>query len=392
MFFQRSLVGIIEKYLVTREIIAVIGPRQAGKTTLINHILDKLTNVKRITPDDAFALNLFKNDIDSFIEFNVKGFDYLFIDEIQYAEKSGKQLKYIYDTQNIKIFIAGSSSAEISIQSVKYLVGRIFLFTLYPFSFGEFLQYKNPALHKLYSGKNFGVEINSKLNKYINEFILFGGYPRVVLSECSDEKITGLNNIISTLLLREVRDLFGIVESDKLIDLVKALALQIGNFINYSELSDLTGLRHNKLKELLAVLDELFICKRCLSFSKNPRIEISKNPKMYFHDCGLRNAVLNNFEKERTDRGALYENPVFSELIKKGEKPKYWRTKSGAEVDFVLNDTPIEIKTTGKLSKSLRSFVNKYSPKEAYIISETEKGKENLNGTDLFYYPFSKFI
>lgn len=392
MYVERTLEGLIKKYLPQKEIIAVIGPRQSGKTTLLKHVLKSLTNVNIITFEDVTLLNLFQNEIESFIELYIKGYDYVFIDEIQYAKNSGKQLKYIYDTQNVKILVSGASSTEISIQSVKYLVGRIFVFELYPFSFEEFLLAKNKKLCGLYKTKTFGLEIVKKLQRYVDEFLTFGGYPRVVLSESNEEKIMVLKNIYNTLLLREVKDLFGIGNNEKLIKLIKALSLQIGNLINYSALCDISGCSFATLKKNLNILELLFICNRCYPFSKNSKTELVKNPKIYFVDYGLRNMIINNFSSERSDKGALFENLIYTEYQKNGKVLNFWRTKTGAEVDFIYNGEPIEIKTSPKIGKSLYSFIAKYSPKNVFVISEIEKESVMVNGTEIFFVPFVKFI
>ncbi|MBU0559642.1 MAG: ATP-binding protein [Bacteroidetes bacterium] len=392
MYITRILEGQIRKYLDSQEIFAVVGPRQSGKTTMLKRILSELDGVNYITLDDITALSLFKNDIKSFVELYIKNFNYVFIDEIQNAANSGQQLKFIYDTEKTKLIISGSSSAEISIQNLKYLVGRIFIFKLYPFSFGEFLSAKNPKLQNVYNSKLFGDEINIEIQKYIDEFITFGGYPRVVLSESIEEKKLVLKNIYSALLLREVKDLIGVSGSDNLISLIKALSLQIGNLINFRELSDLSGFNHQALKKNINILEELYICKRCYAFHKNPRTEIVKTPKIYFIDYGLRNIIIDNFSSHRSDKGALYENLIYTEFLKRDKELKYWRTKSGAEVDFILDNEPIEVKTMPKTSRSFYSFINKYDPKNGYIIS-TKEGEDIV--TDQYrikFMPYSKFI
>ncbi|NOX18139.1 MAG: ATP-binding protein, partial [Chlorobi bacterium] len=317
---------------------------------------------------------------------------YVFIDEVQYADEGGKKLKYIYDTENVKLIISGSSSAEISIQSLKYLVGRIYVFNLLPFSFSEFLSARNEDLIKIYEKKRFGEEINKRLLKYVNEFLIFGGYPRVVLSEDEEEKRRTLQNIFNTLILREVRDLFGVASNDNFVKLLKVLAAQIGNIINYAELCAVTGIKLPELKRYFSILEELYILKRCYPFAKNKRTEIVKAPKIYFIDYGLRNVILDNFSAERPDKGALYENLIFAEYLKNEKELKYWRTKSGAEVDFIDDEIPIEIKTVPKTGKSLRSFITKYSPETAYIVSEREQESVNINGITVRFLPFSKFI
>ena len=137
---------------------------------------------------------MFEKETDDFIKLYVKGKKYLFIDEFQYSKNGGKILKYIYDSQNIKIIISGSSAADISIQAVKYLVGRVLIFTLYPFDFYEFLFSKDKKFFHYYLehkdvAYNFDgvVKISETadriLMKYYEEYLIFGGYPRVVLEK-----------------------------------------------------------------------------------------------------------------------------------------------------------------------------------------------------------------
>ncbi len=392
MYFNRNLEHKILSLIDKPEILAIVGPPQVGKTTLVNHILLDFENVKKITFEDIEIKVLFENDIKSFVKLYVEPYDFVFIDEIQYAKNSGKQLKYIYDTTKTKLIISGSSSIDISIRSLKFLVGRIFVLQLFPFSFSEFLQAKNNRLYELYNSKDFGEEILNELNRYLSEFILYGGYPRVIISSNEEEKKLVLKNIFNTLLLREVKDIYGIMNSNGLLKLNKLLSFQIGNLINYSELTDATGLKYKELIEYFTILEQLMIIRRCLSFSTNPRTEIVKSQKIYFIDTGLRNAIINNFSVERNDWGALYENVFFSEYLKKNIELKYWRTKSGAEVDFVWNKFPIEIKSSGKISRSLHSFIKKYKPEFSKVISISTERTEVKNENKIKIRPLVKEI
>ena len=398
-YIHRELETKVKRYMKTKEIIAIVGPRQAGKTTMINHILDEIENkkIERISFDNLKILNLFENDIDSFIELYVTPYDILFIDEIHYSRESGKKLKYIYDTCKTKIVISGSSSLEIRAQSIKYLVGRIFIFHLYPFSYVEFLSTKSNDLLNIYRKKKFGKEILNRLNRYLEEFILYGGYPRVVLSKDKDEKRTVLENIFNTYVLKDVKGVLGIADDYKFITLVKALSLQIGNLINYSELMSLTGLSFHELKKYMNILNKTYICKELPPFFKNRRLELVKSNKVYFFDMGLRNTVINNFSNERSDIGALMENFVLSELIKNDVDVMYWRSKSGAEVDFILLEnnqiTPIEVKyklRKNTITKSLLSFIKKYNPKKAYVLSLDFDSKRKVLNTQVNFSPFLK--
>ncbi len=396
VYVPRTLENKIKKYLKTREIIAITGTRQCGKTTLLKHIIKNLKKVKSITFEDTKILKIFRDDIDRFIELYVKGYDYLFIDEVQYAKNSGQKLKFIYDTQKIKILITGSSSADLAIHSLKYLVGRIFIFELFPFSFEEFLIAKSNKLAKIAQNKKYGEEIQKELNKLLDEYILYGGYPKVVLADSEEEKKEILNNVYNIFLLKEVREILQLSENDKLISLMKALSLQIGNILNTDELMNVTGFNFNDLKKYIKILEETFICYRLKPFFTNKRTELVKTPKVYFYDSGFRNACIDNFNIERSDKGALYENFVFSELIRKQKSLKFWRTKNKAEIDFILRDSiPLEVKTNLKsdiVGKSFHSFIEKYKPKKGYIASLKFNTTKKIDGCKIWFLPFTKLV
>jgi len=400
MYIERELEGEINKYLTKKEIIAIIGPRQCGKTTLMKHIFKKLKKAIFIDFEDREKLELFAEDIDSFIELYVKGYDYLFIDEFQYAKNGGKNLKYIYDNNKTKIIISGSSATELSIQSIKYLVGRIFVFNLFPLSFLEYLNYKNKKLYSLCLKKRISEPIEKKLNKIYEEFLIYGGYPRVVLSETNEEKETVLKNIYNTYFLKEIKEILNLTTDYKLSKLIHALSLQIGGIINYHKLSGITDFDYKALLNHLNILEKTFICKLIKPFYSNKRLELTKAPKIYFIDSGLANSISKNFKrvKERADKGKLNENFIASELIKKEIELKYWRTKSKAEVDFVLEKpeiTAVEVKSykTGmRIGKSLISFIDKYSPKKAFVISSKDKGERKYKKTKVIFLQPYKLI
>ncbi len=380
MYINRFLEKGVRRYLNKKEIIAVVGPRQSGKTTMLKNIFKDLKNAVFLDFEDRETLQLFSEDIKSFIELYVKKYDYLFIDEFQYAKEGGKKLKYIYDSYKTKIVISGSSVSSLSIQSIKYLVGRIFVFNLYPFSFEEFLSYKEPALYtNIYLKRKLSKPIIEKILPLFNEFNIFGGYPRVILARGSEEKEMVLRNIYNTYFLKEIKEILNLPEDYKLNKLINALALQIGNIINYNELSDISGFNHKDLLNYLNVLEKTFICLRSRPFYTNRRTELVKAPKIFFFDNGFRNIIIKNFQpaKKRQDKGLLYENFIASELVKKEIEVKYWRTKSKAEIDFVIekkgNIIPIEVKSDLKkprLTKSFLSFIAKYKPKDSLVLSE----------------------
>lgn len=382
MYVERDLASKIRQYLSAPEIIAVVGARQAGKTTLLKHLQAGIQDSSFLTFEDIEIRELFDLDIKSFIELYIKPARVIFIDEFQYSKRGGPGLKFIYDTvPDRKLIISGSSSLDLTIKAVKQLTGRILSFTLYPFSFREVLRSKDERLSKLFeSTLEFGpVEppLLQRLQKYFQEFVVYGGYPRVATAQNDEEKREILRNIFQVYLLRDVKDILGFVDDYKILSLVKALALQAGQAISYDELGNLTQQNTSVVKKQINFLEKTYVASLLRPYFRNKRTELVKNPKVYFFDTGLRNAVIKDFKpvNERQDKGALYENCVFSELMKKDRQVKYWRTKSKAEVDFVVDDQiPLEVKSglaKPLVGKSLYSFMAKYQPERAFILNES---------------------
>jgi len=255
MYIKRSLEGKISKYLKTPEIIAVTGARQVGKTTLLQQIHQRLDKSLFITFEDVAYRQLFDTDIKAFIELYIKPYNFIFLDEFQYAKNGGQQLKLIFDTVRYKkIFISGSSVLDLTIHAVKYLAGRLFAFVLHPLSFDEFIAFKNQELYRYLTEKKENAKLSAamleKIYAYLEEYIVYGGYPRVLLSHDNEEKKEVLRNILNVYFLRDVRDMMGLGDDYKMISLMKALSLQIGNVISYQELSQITSLGFSSLKKI----------------------------------------------------------------------------------------------------------------------------------------------
>jgi predicted AAA+ superfamily ATPase len=396
MYITRFLEKKIRAQLEAREIIGVIGPRQSGKTTLMHHIFQSLKNAHFLDFEDRRILELFDEDIESFIELHVKPYNFLFIDEFQYSKDGGKNLKYIYDHHKTKIIVSGSSASGLSIHGIKYLVGRIFVFQLPPFSFDEYLSYKEPKIFsKIYAKtKPLSKPIIETILPHFNEFCIYGGYPRVIQSETPKDKELVLRNIYNTYFLKEIKEILNLPGDHRLSKLIQILALHPGVLANYNELSIATGFPYKDLISQLNVLEKTYITLPSRPFYTNKRTELVKNPKIFFWDNGFRNWIIKNFQpiEERPDKGWLYENFVASELAKRENELKYWRTKSKAEVDFIVEKngaiTPIEVKSSMQqpaISPSFSSFMEKYKPKKGIILSERLMAKrDNIEFQPIF--------
>lgn len=422
IIYKRDLFERVKPYFGSKEIIAIMGSRQSGKTTLLKMIFKELGATQQcvfLTFEKKDDLEIFDSDIENFKKLFVDPYEVIFIDEFQYAKEAGKKLKYLYDTAGKKFFISGSSSLEIK-EAGKYLVGRVFAFYLHPFSFSEFIRAKNPPLYNILSstfhavseivggGKKILSEnplksaaLREDLKKLFSEYLRYGGYPRVVLAKNEEEKQLALSSILDNYLLREIRSLLQLATEDELIRLSGLLALQIGNLVSYQELSNASSLSYEQVKKHLLVLRQTFIINMATPYFKNRRKELVKNPKVYFLDSGFRNKMINNFTslESRTDTGALAENFTFNHLYY-GEnsdttRTRFWRTKSQAEVDFIIEKEgqiiPIEVKYAPlkniTLGRSLISFIKKYSPRVAIVTTNDNFGTTTFGNTTVYYIP-----
>ncbi|MCD6219405.1 ATP-binding protein [Candidatus Calescamantes bacterium] len=418
----------LKKWIDRREIYAIKGPRQSGKTTVLKIFKEWLIQEKKIHPEnilfltceDPEILEKFsaspKDFIRSFIGSRKERF-YFLIDEFQYLPEGGKKLKLLYDLfENVKFIVTGSSSLELTGKTGKFLVGRLFSFYLYQLSFEEFLQVKFPQLSNVYQerayriksfieeGKDFSIpkeEIFARdFEKAFGEYVIWGGYPEVIKTDDGETKMTILKNIFQTYITRDIVELLRIKDFSKLRTVITLLSTRTGSLINYNDLGNSANIYFKELKHYLSILEETFIISLIKPFFSNKTTELKKNPKVYFTDNGLRNYILRNFNELslRPDRGAIVENEVFNQLkIKEGEKYeiKYWRTLSKAEIDFVLQQNdfllPIEVKysplKSPEISRSYRNFLSQYRPDRAIVLTKNFWGELKIDKTLIKFIP-----
>jgi len=402
-YIEREIEKEIFKFLKDRQIIVIRGPRQAGKSTLMKKIADYLTKkgekVVYIDLEDETELLKLESNPKEYLQFYLRDQShlFLFLDEIQYVKNAGKILKFFYDNfDKIKFLVSGSSTLDINTLS-QSLVGRAIFFELYPFNFSEFLKAKNHRLYLEYCEKRFSFNFRQKtdslfkdrLNQYLGEYLTFGGYPQIVLEENKEKKLILLKNLITTYIEKDLLKLYGIKYKDKVLILLKYLAYNIGNLLNYNDLCQVTNLSFQEVKEIISIFEQTYILKRLYPFSKNLITELKKNPKIYFFDLGLRNGILERFNFSPDEEGKIWENYGF--LLLKEKKLNFWRTTAKAEVDFVLANEviPVEIKKQAKITRSLLSFIKTYHPPFALIANESLSSLQKRNNTKIFFIPIS---
>jgi len=355
LFIKRKIDTKIQEYLKLPEILAVVGPRQCGKTTYLRHLIDEKGG-KYISFEDIETLNLFNNDIKKFIDTYLTNTDLLCIDEFQYAKAGGKNLKYIFDTYGgKKIIISGSSAIDITIHALKYLVGRVIVVNLWPFDKDElktvFPSFTDKEIYEYYS--------------------TYGGYPRVAIASNNDERKVLLKSIYNTYFLREVKDILGLVDEYKIQKLLTYLAQSVGSNISYSKLASSCELNERDIRKYLEFMNKTFVIYLVKPYFTNKLREIVKQPKSYFFDIGFFNHIL-SFE---ASSGQKLEQVAIMELIKAGFNIKYWRSKQGMEMDFVVYKdnkiiTAIESKKSGEYGESFGDFGKNYPDIKACIIKE----------------------
>lgn len=402
----RELVAKILTEIPSKEIIVLTGARQVGKTTLLFQIIDHLLNEKHILPKKIFYFNLdtpqtknFVEDNDQFSDFLLSKMKtdlskeriYVFLDEVQRIRNPGLTLKGWYDLNlPIKFIVTGSSSLEVRSEIFEFLTGRKRLFMMQTLSFEEFLNWKgrSPA------------EGDNRLFPFWQEFVVFGGYPRVVLAQKEQEKLEVLKEIFSSFIKKDITQLLRVENVVAFENLVQLLAENSGSLVNTEELSRTLAIHRQTVEKYLYYLKETYVISLIRPFFKRLRRELVKQPKIYFQDSGLRNFALgafSNFEK-RVDKGVLLETYLarcLQERLEFGERLNFWRTLSGAEVDFVLQKGPeiqaFEAKASflkkEVLSRSLHSFIQTYQPTKATVVNLSLRAKTKIGKTKVDWLP-----
>lgn len=351
MSVQRDLEKTIKSRLFKKKIIVIVGPRQVGKTTLLQLIADSIDKRKLFLncdePDIRRKLDL---PTSAQLKALIGDAELVFIDEAQRVRDIGITLKLLIDSLPEKqIIVTGSSALELSNSINEPLTGRKFEYRLFPFSFGEL-------------SKERGILEESRL---LEHRMIYGMYPDVVNNQGNEREI--LTNIASSYLYKDIFEFQDIRKPEIIEKLLQALALQIGNEISFHELAQLVGVDSATVQRYIDLLEKSYIIFHLRSFSRNVRNELKKSRKIYFFDNGIRNALISNFNtiQIRNDVGALWENFLISERMKRNQYTQnfasryFWRTTQQQEIDYIEDDNDL-----------LSCFEFKWNPgKKAYLSS-----------------------
>lgn len=329
--YNRILETSLEKTFFKGKIVIIVGARQIGKSTLAEKIIKKFSDeeIRYFNGDNPKDRELLNGKDFEFLDSLIGSAKIIFIDEGQKITTIGQTLKLLADNYKNKkqIIVTGSSSFNLLSRTEEPLTGRKRVFQLFPLS-----------LEEIYPTRNI-----LKIYKELENYLVFGSYPEIVNEKTFDEKKKAILEITSSYLYKDVLEFQGIRKSDALEKLLKALALQVGSEVSYTELAGISGLNKKTVENYVDILEKNYIIFRLPPYATNKRKTISKLRKIYFYDTGVRNALIGNFNflDERNDVGALWENFMVVERLKFQvyhnihANNYFWRTYDSAEVDLV---------------------------------------------------------
>jgi predicted AAA+ superfamily ATPase len=370
MYIHRQAENILNLLLESQKIIIILGARQVGKTTLVEHILSNKSAIFLNLDIDADKQRLLAASslppADAIKYFGSP--EIIIIDEAQRTTETGRIVKGWYDSGiSIKIILLGSSSLNLLHQAAESLTGRNEKLFLPPLRFREILKNQTWYSETLPDEQVLN-SFPAQIQEMLLRSIVFGCYPEALT--CPDPS-RYLLNLSSDYLLKDILQLGMVKNPDLIKRLLMLLAHQIGAESSVSELAGNLAISRATVERYLALLEQTFVIFRLPAFSTNPRKEIYKSHKIYFWDTGIRNALLNDFSLNplRTDIGALWENWVIAEFGKQnllnGQRQNlyFWRARGGAEVDLVIKEDEIlrayEIKWKKKKTSG-RAFLTQY--------------------------------
>lgn len=340
MFYTRKIYPELFSHAQKPYVTVLTGMRRTGKTTLVKQILLDIPNKN--------SLYLDLQRLDNREIFQQKNYEYIrnecisrglsadktmiiALDEIQLVPEASSAIKYLYDHYHIKFIITGSSSYYLKNLFSESLSGRKKVFELYPLDFGEFLTFKEIPFSKTeWLNGSFNVLEYNRLSSFYQEFVHFGGFPQIVLSDSEKDKRDILADIMSSYVNIDIRSLADFSDERNLYRLAKLLAGRIGSKIEYAKLSRLTGLSRPTVTNYVSFFEKTYLISTVGVYTKNIDREIVKARKLYFCDTGLANTLA------ELSGGSQFENTLFNQLARQYSL-QYYALKNGNEIDFILN-------------------------------------------------------
>ena len=364
---ERLLTGKILSRWESGKVMLVTGPRQVGKTTLVRTICEKMGDYLFINGDDPEDRILLEDFGEKKLRTVIGNHKILFIDEAQNIKDIGFILKIVHDRiPEVKVIASGSSVLGLYDEVQEPLTGRKWEFQLYPFSYQEL-------------NNHFGYAEN---RKNLKDYLIYGMYPEVINQPKDKESV--LRELVSSYLYRDLLQHKSIRRPELLDKILLALALQVGSEVNFNEVSNLVRADRQTVEDYISLLEKTFVIFKLMPLSRNVRNEISTSRKIYFYDNGVRNAIIGNFQPPefRQDVGALWENFMVSERMKKLEYQKwagryyFWRTYQKQEIDWIEESeatkfSAYEFKWNPKKSsvKFSKTFLDNYQPEITKVIT-----------------------
>ncbi len=397
MIIKRKILPKILDYMDEKESIVLLGARQVGKTSIMMLLIQELENkgiekerLVYMDLEDFTLLKICNQGVDSilqYIDFKYGGEKkvYLFIDEIQYLDNPASVIKLLCDHhfQRIKLIVSGSSTLDIRKKFKDSLVGRIFIFTVYPLDFEEFLLFRG------WEGNirdRYPEALNEKIKPFFLEYLKYGAYPEVTKIKSAAKKFNYLKHIIDLYIKKDIRDIGEIRNIDKFNNLLRYLADLSGEMLVVENAANDLGISKETLNDYIFLLENTYVVYRVPPFYRNIKTELKKTPKVFLYDTGIMN-MLRYGDQDIYPDGRTVETGVGSLLVKVFGKDRlrYWRTSNKQEIDFLVVRDSIsgyEVKTRYPGKPSVFSYFESQYPgsdlKVVAIEAKIDKGRDFL--------------
>lgn len=312
MYKNRKILDLLARHRDAREAIVVTGFRRVGKTVILKHIYEQTATKNKVFLDMESPINQRAftdqnyDNIKAFLErigidFRQKAF--VFLDEIQNVRNLPSVVKYLYDHNEIKFYLTGSSSFYLKNWFSESMAGRKFLFELYPLDFEEFLWFKETQ-YKPTAGYDL-------LSALYEEYLVYGGFPGVVLAKPKEEKLLKLDDVLGSYFKLDVQTLANFRDNQKLKDLLFLLSSRVGSKPEISKLAENLGVSRQTLSSYLDFFEQTYLIHYLRPISGSKDIQIKHLPKIYFVDTGILNRIT------QVSKAQLFENKVFNQLFTK---------------------------------------------------------------------------